>query len=167
MIPHQVPARRPSRRSVCMRSVSIRAGPMRPASCRPGPMRPPSRVLAWLAMHAALLTAGCRDAPSQESVEQAWKRADQAVAQVAEAAQQARHAARLRDIDRLRGQAESAELLGQVATLRGVTAGLTLALLALTVWLATEIRRRRVLSRVLRSLVPMEGGASPVDPEGT
>lgn len=97
--------------------------------------------------------------PSQKSVEEAWKRADQAVQQVVAAEASVKHIARLREIDRLRYQADANELATQIATLRGLTIGLAICLLVALLWLAREIRRRRLLSAILQALHPT--GANP------
>ena len=105
-------------------------------------------------------TVGCRDAPespSQQSVDEAWKRADQAAQQSVAAQSDVKHVARLRDIDRLRYQTDVAELSAQVSTMRGLAVTLSLALLAALMWLAVEIRRRRVLSAVMRFARPDDG----------
>jgi hypothetical protein len=111
---------------------------------------------------SATLYTGCGETPvtnpSQEAVQQAGQRADQATQQAAEAEQQVRHERRLRDIDRLRGQAELVELSGQLALLRGLLVACSATLLALAVWLAVEIRRRRVLTFAVQALPPQEGG---------
>jgi len=104
-----------------------------------------------------LLTAGCDeepDPPSQQAVEEAWKRADHATQQSAAAQADVKHIARLRDIDRLRYQADVAELTVQLSTLRGLSIGVSLALLAALIWLAVEIRHRRVLAAILRGSRP-------------
>jgi hypothetical protein len=101
---------------------------------------------------------GCDDqSPSQQSVEQAWGRADLTAKQAAEAEQQLRHERRLRDIDRLRSEAEIVALETRLHTLRGLSLTLTLALLAGGVWLAVEIRRRRVLTAAMHNIVETQG----------
>jgi len=98
------------------------------------------------------ITPACRDAPappSQDAVDQAWKRSDQAVDKAAEAEVQVRHLRRLRDLDRLRYDTETAELTAAVWWLRGLAALLVFGLLSVMIWLAIEIRRRRVLSAVV------------------
>jgi ferric-dicitrate binding protein FerR (iron transport regulator) len=101
---------------------------------------------------------GCDDqSPSQQSVAQAWTRADRTAKQAAEAEQQLRHERRLRDIARLRSKAEIAHFETRLHTLRGLSITLTLALLASIVWLAVEIRRRRILSAVVQDIVTTEG----------
>ena len=86
---------------------------------------------------------GCREPPtppSQQSVDQAWQRTDHAAQQVADAEQQTRNARRLRDIDRMRFQAQSVELRERLAVTQGLLAALTAALLATMLWLGLEIR---------------------------
>ncbi len=106
-------------------------------------------VRALSALALTLSIAGCRDSPtppSQKAVDEAWKRADDAMQQMLTARSDVKHVARLRDIDRLRYQADTSDLQSQVAVLRGLGTALGLALLAALVWLAAEVRRRRVLS---------------------
>ena len=104
---------------------------------------------------AALLFVACDEEParppSQEAVEQAWQRADNATRQAAEAEQQVRHARRLRDIDRVRYESAMGEWQSQLAVMRGLLVGLSVLLLAALSWLAIEIRRRRVLSAVIHN----------------
>ncbi len=101
---------------------------------------------------------GCDDqSPSQQSVAQAWTRADRTAKQAAEAEQQLRHERRLRDIDRLRSEAEITTLETRLHTLRGLSLTLTLAVFAAIVWLAVEIRRRRILSAVVHDIVETQG----------
>src|SRR5437879_2090161 len=64
--------------------------------------------------------------PSQEAVEQAWKRADQAVQQATTAQDQAKHVAQLRDIDRMKYHAEVIDMESRIDTLRGLAVGLLL-----------------------------------------
>ncbi|HKQ50402.1 MAG TPA: hypothetical protein VJZ71_20175 [Phycisphaerae bacterium] len=108
---------------------------------------------------SCLFGSGCdedTDPPSQQAVEAAWKRADQAVQQSIASQADVKHIARLRDIDRLRYQADVASLSVQVSTLRGLTIGVSLALLAALIWLAVEIRRRRVLAAIIRMARPTD-----------
>ena len=110
-------------------------------------------------LHAVTLV-GCREpptAPSQQSVDQAWQRTDHAVQQVADAEQQVRHARRLRDIDRIRFQAEGMELREHLAVVQGLLVGLTAVLLIALLWLALEIRRRRILSRIVQHTITSKG----------
>jgi len=104
-------------------------------------------------VHFWLLAATCSTPPpappSQEAVEQAWKRADQAVQQAAAAHDQLKHIGRLRDIDNLSYQRDVADLESRIDTLRGLSIGLLLVLLAAIVWLAIEIRRRRIMTAVV------------------
>ncbi len=106
-------------------------------------------VRALSALALTLSIVGCRGSPpppSQKAVDEAWKRADNAMHQMVTARSDVKHVARLRDIDRMRYQAENSDLQSQVAVLRGLGTALGLALLAAIVWLAAEVRRRRVLS---------------------
>jgi hypothetical protein len=112
-------------------------------------------MTALLATHGS----GCdgEQPPSRQAVEQAWSRADRTAKQAAEAERQLRHERRLRDIDRLRSNTEIADLEARLHTLRGLSITLTLALLASIVWLAVEIRRRRILSAAMHNIVETQG----------
>ncbi len=116
-------------------------------------------------IHVLILSAivvGCREPPtppSQKSVEQAWQRTDRAVQQAADTEQQTRHARRLRDIDRMRFQAESVELQEHAALLRGLLVTLSLVLLVALLWLSLEIRRRRILSAIVKHTLTSKGGS--------
>jgi hypothetical protein len=74
-----------------------------------------------------------------------------------------KHIARLRDIDRLRYQGDVSEMSAQLSTLRGLAVTLSLALLAALIWLAVEIRRRRVLSSVIQFVRPNDGDRHPIE----
>ena len=87
--------------------------------------------------------------PSEEAVEQAWKRSDDAVKQSVSAHDEVKHIARLREIDRMRYQADVSDLTSQLDTVRTVCVGLMLVMLAAIVWLAVEIRRRRIITAVV------------------
>ena len=108
----------------------------------------------------AAAIVGCREPPtppSQQSVNAAWSRSDQAVQHVADAEQQVRHARRLRDIDRMRLQTETVELQEHLAIVRGLLVALTAALLATMLWLALEVRRRRILSQIVKHTITSKG----------
>lgn len=113
-----------------------------------------------------LFAVGCDeepDPPSQQSVEEAWKRADHATRQSVAAQADVKHLARLRDIDRLRYRADVAELSTQASTLRGLAITLLLALLAALIWLAVEIRRRRILSAIIHLSRPAANDRPPLE----
>lgn len=119
------------------------------------------RGTGLIVIAAALLFVACDEQPgqppSQQAVEHAQERADQAVRQTVEAEQQVRHARRLRDIDRLRYDAHVTELQAEQRLLRNLLVGLSLVLLATMIWLAIEIRRRRILSAVIHNTLEMQG----------
>ncbi len=118
------------------------------------------RRLSWLLTALiAIHGSGCdgEQPPSRQAVEQAWSRADQTAKQAAEAERQLRHERRLRDIDRLRSKSEIVALETRLHTLRGLSVTLTLALLAGSVWLAVEIRRRRILTAAMHNIVETQG----------
>ena len=110
---------------------------------------------------AALLFVACDEEParppSQQAVEHAQERADQAVRQTVEAEQQVRHARRLRDIDRMRYETHVTELKVQQRLLHSLLVGLSFFVLATMIWLAIEIRRRRILSAVIHNTLEMQG----------
>ena len=103
--------------------------------------------------------------PSQQAVEHAQKRADDAVRQSVEAERQVRHARRLRDIDRLRYEVSDAEWHSLLLVMRGLLLAVTAVLLATLVWLAIEIRRRRILSAVVHTTFEVEAGLTRINEE--
>lgn len=105
--------------------------------------------------------------PAQKSVEQAWARSDQATQQVIEAQADVKHIARLRELDRLRYQADVNELSGQITTLRGIVGGLGFLAVATVFWLAVEIRRRRVLTLILDRLSRVDSCINSDNPPQT
>jgi hypothetical protein len=125
-----------------------------------------SRCLPALVFIGSLLATGCDEEPeppSQQAVEEAWRRADHATQQSVAAQADVKHLARLRDIDRLRYHSDVADLSTQTSTLRGLAITLFLALLAALIWLAVEIRRRRILSAIIPLAQPAENDRPPVE----
>lgn len=121
------------------------------------------RVVIVVFMVSVSSCPGCReppDPPSQEAVDMAWHRADQAVVSAERARNEARQAGRLRDIDRLRAEAERDELAGQVSVLRGVSLALCLLLLVALPWLAVEVRRRRMWAHLAKQVA----GPATIEP---
>lgn len=57
----------------------------------------------------------------------------------------------------MRYDAHLTELLVQQRLLRNLIVGLSLVLLATMIWLAIEIRRRRILSAVIHNTLEMQG----------
>ena len=113
------------------------------------------RVVIVVFMVSVSSCPGCReppDPPSQEAVDMAWQRADQAVVSAEQARNEARQAVRLRDIDRLRAEAERDELASQVSVLRGVALSLSLLFLVTLPWLAVEVRRRRMWTHLAKQV---------------
>ncbi len=117
-----------------------------------------------------VLLPGCTDDPpphpSQQAVERAEKHADQAIQearqamqQVAAAEQEARHQTRLRAIDRNR---YDAEMMSSRTEVNGWRAGLvcfSILLVVALLWLAREVRMRRVLTFILAAVKsPGQGG---------
>ena len=102
------------------------------------------RFLAYTALVAcisAAATCSTPPPPSQEAVEQAFRRSDDAVQQSTAAHDEVKHIARLRDIDRLRYQADVSELTSQLDTMRTVSIGLLLVLLAALIGAVVIARR--------------------------
>ena len=136
-------------------------------------MRATSAFTGRLALALALICcpSGCDEraappaTPSQQSVEQAWQRADQVARQAVEAEQQVRHVRRLRDIDRVRYEAEAAEWRAQLSVMRGLLVGIAALLVATMAWLAVEIRRRRVLSAVVHNTLEPKGDLTRIENE--
>jgi len=117
-----------------------------------------------------LLSVGCREppaSPSQQMVDGAWQRSQEAARRWAEAELQVRHVRRLRDLDRLRLQSDSAAVQTVLAWLRGLVAGLGLLLAATAVWLAVEIRRPRTYSALGHWAVDSKGGVPRRNEEST
>lgn len=118
----------------------------------------------------SLLSVGCREppaSPSQQVVDRAWRQSQEAARRSAEAELQVRHVRRLRDLDRLRSQSDSAALQTVLAWLRGLVAGLGLLLAATAVWLAVEIRRRRTCAALVRWAIDSKGGVPRQDEDST
>ena len=127
------------------------------------------RGTGLIVIATALLFVACDEQPaqppSQQAVERAQERADQAVRQTVEAEQQVRHARRLRDIDRMRYEAHVTEQQAQQRLLHSLLVGLSLVLLATMIWLAIEIRRRRILSAVIHNTLEIQGDPTRNDEE--
>jgi hypothetical protein len=86
---------------------------------------------------------------TQQHVQQAQQQALQAQQQVEKAQQDVQHAQRLRDIDRLKCEAHVKAATAQVATGWAVLLGFSVLLAISLLWLAREIRMRRILSHIL------------------
>ena len=102
-------------------------------------------------------------AESKKTAEASLQRALRA--EVAAAEQQVRHVRRLRDIDRVRYEAEAAEWRAQLSVMRGLLVGIAALLVATMAWLAVEIRRRRVLSAVLHDTLEPKGDLTRIENE--
>jgi hypothetical protein len=119
----------------------------------------------WTKSAMLLLMLGCSGKPESQSnpdVQQALKVNEQALNQAEEVRQQVQHERRLRDIDRLRHEAEVAETVNQMRVLWVFAVALTCTLAAALMWLAVEIRRRRVLTAVLGEIMAPKPETSPV-----
>jgi hypothetical protein len=100
--------------------------------------RPPPVPAAALLLITLLTIPACDNdppPPSEQAVQQAWQRADDAV-------RQAEHQQRLREIDRRQFTAAVDELQTQQTATRGVALAIALLTSAALLWLAIEVRRR-------------------------
>ena len=107
------------------------------------------------------LSPGCREppvSPSQQEVDHAWQRTTVAIQQAADADRQVRHARRMRDVDRMRYESDSSDTRSMLAWHRGIVAGQSIMILAAIIWLAVEIRRRRMLTAIVTKVLENEGG---------
>ncbi len=107
------------------------------------------------------LLVSCRDPPeppSQQILDRTWQQSVDAGQRADRAGRQLRHVERLRDIDRLRNEAEAVELRSQASVMRGLLATLSIMLLTAMLGLAVEIRRRRILAAVVRHTLDLKGG---------
>lgn len=95
--------------------------------------------------------------PTQQQVQEAWKRTDQAAQQSHDAEQKRDETQRLREVDRVRDDAAQLELQQQRLTLAGWSIGVTLLAAALMFWLAIELRRRRIAQAALHALLDEKG----------
>lgn len=86
---------------------------------------------------------------TQHHVKQAQEQAIQAQMQVDQAHQEVKHVQRLRDIDKLTHDSRVNEATAQSSTWRAVLVGFSIVLAVLLLWLAREIRMRRILSMIL------------------
>jgi len=121
------------------------------------------------ALGIGLLLVGCDEPPhpSQQAVERAEKLADEAARRAASAEQHSRHLERLREIDRARYESELAQSRSEAYVLRGLLGIQTLVLLIALVWLAREVRLRRVLATVLLASSQREGGEPRTESESS
>jgi uncharacterized integral membrane protein len=119
------------------------------------------RLLVFLVL---VLAVGCRDDqphPNQQAVDRAEKQADEAARKAELARQEARHQQRLREIDKLNFDAQSTEMQTAWSIWTMWLLALLVLLVIVLVWLAREIRFRRVLAHILYSLRHnQEGGDS-------
>lgn len=118
-----------------------------------------------LILLCVLTSMSCRDKPAsepanpnQQAVDRAEKHVDQTVQQLELARQEAKHQQRLREIDRSKYESQVSELESVWALWRLWLSALALLLVIVLVWLAREIRLRRVLAHILASLRPPKGG---------
>ena len=104
--------------------------------------------------------AGCDEEqsqdPTQQVLENAQVQARQAMAESQAARQQLDHERRLRDVDRAAYQRDLAGVRAGGAMLRSMLVVLGLLLVIALLWLARELRLRRVLSHLVTSIRPGE-----------
>ncbi len=119
------------------------------------------RMLCFGTLVLFNLAVGCREPPippSQQAVDRAWQRTTDAIQQATDADHQVRHARRMRDVDRMRYESDSSDTRSMLAWHRGIVAGQSLMLFAAVIWLAIEIRRRRMLTAIVTNVLENEGG---------
>jgi len=127
------------------------------------------RILPFilLALAATGLVSSCRESPNEKAVDNAEKRAEQTNQQASEqikqahqqveqanqqvelAHQEVKHVQRLRDIEKMKCEAQVAEIQTAWSFWRLWMIALAILLVIVMIWLAREIRFRRVLAHVL------------------
>ena len=131
-------------------------------------LRSKRRFVAGLCLLITVSACGPSEPPpTQQQVQEAWKRADQASQLSHDAEQKRDEAQRLREVDRVRENAVQTELQQQRLTLAGWSISVTLLALALMVWLTIELRRRRITQAALYALLDEKGvpSRSSTDPK--
>jgi hypothetical protein len=116
-----------------------------------------------LVIAAAIVLVGCEPEkkepppkpPAQETV-------DSAMAQAANARQETAQERRLRDIERLRLESERDAAQGQMALFRWMLIAQAIAMVVAVLWLAREVRLRRIITRVLQA-TPSKGDTASSD----
>lgn len=99
-------------------------------------------VLLILAFH------GCDDHTQQE-IDWAKRQAEVAQHKAEQAEQDAKHSQRLREIDKMKSDAEVHAATAESAAWRSMLTGFAILLAVTIVWLARELRLRRILSHIL------------------
>jgi hypothetical protein len=112
-----------------------------------------------------VLPIGCRDDPphpNQQAIDRAERHADEAAQQAEVVRQEAKHQQRLRDIDKVKFDSEVSGLETSWSFWRLWVIALSMLLVIALVWLAREVRLRRVLAHVLLSIRRewLKGGGS-------
>jgi len=127
------------------------------------------RVLPFilLGLTALAIVNSCRETPNEKAVDNAEKRAEQTNQQASQQIQQAnqqvqeanqrvelahqevKHVQRLRDIEKMKLDAQAAEMQTTWSFWRLWMLALVVLLVIVMIWLAREIRFRRVLAHVL------------------
>ncbi len=111
---------------------------------------------------AASLGGGCDEKPhpNEQAVERAEKRSEQAVEQVQLAREEVKHAYRLRDIDKMKFDSQVADMESNWSVWQLWLFALTILLVIALVWIAREIRLRRVFGHIILCIrrKQLEGG---------
>ena len=109
------------------------------------------------------LACGCdsKPIPPPTPDQQLAKLARDSASQTATAAEEVKHVSRLRDLDQMKYRREVADLHSENDSIRGMSKCLVITLLAAILWLAVEIRRRRILTAVLAHQAQPEPRAPP------
>lgn len=105
-----------------------------------------------LCMMIIVLTTGCGEEsphPNQQAIDRAEKHTDESIQQLEQARQEAKHQQRLRDLDKMTFDSRVNEIEAATSIWKGWMLSLALMLVIALVWLAREVRLRRVLSYVL------------------
>lgn len=105
----------------------------------------------WIPLAALLLLVSCAEEPphpNQQAVDRAEKLTDEAIDKAKKAEHELKQERRLRDIDRVKYEAEVTQAESEVYTWRLLLTVFSVLLVIVIVWLAREIRVRRILSHL-------------------
>jgi hypothetical protein len=108
-----------------------------------------------LCMMIILLMAGCGEEsphPNQQAIDRAEKHTDESIQQLEQARQEAKDLQRLRDLDKMTFDSRVNEIEAATSIWKGWMLSLAVLLVSALLWLAREVRLRRVLSYVLVSI---------------
>jgi hypothetical protein len=104
--------------------------------------------LKFLCFFILFALVGCDD-QSGKALDWAKSQVDKAQQQASQALQDLTHVQRLRDADRMLFDSEIKTATAEVTAWRGLLIGLSIVFAVALVWLAREVRLRRVLSHIL------------------